>query len=301
MCLTGLQDVQVFHEEKMEAVVGQDVVLPCIVKKSTDLQIVGIEWRKNRNENTKLALYSSVFGLNLFWPNVTFQLENSSIGSNLHLSGVTKWDSGIYICDLTTFPLGSIRRETELKIKGKTRANTCKAVPAHLRQALQSSQGLNIWMMCSNFLSNCPLHIFHVTPDCIRALLLCQSQQLFTSEQMYLQSCCWTPVQEWDHLKHDMNQNVTPWRPVFEAIFLALSLMVLQWWFWCTDQMKLKTYYQPATTTTTQIANDNDKDPIWNPQSYSNVFVTARGFFLRLFEHRAGLTRVLVTSSSIIF
>lgn len=131
-----------FHEEKMEAIAGQDVTLPCIIKNSTGLQIVSIEWRKNRNGNTKLALYSSAFGRKLFWPNVTLQIENRSIGSYLHLSGVTKWDSDIYICDLTTFPLGSIRRETELEIKGKTTANTCKAVPAHLGQTLQSSQGL---------------------------------------------------------------------------------------------------------------------------------------------------------------
>lgn len=46
--------------------------------------------------------------------------------------------------------------------------------------------GFPIWIeTCSNFLS-CPMHIFHVTPDCIRVPLLCQSQQLFTSAQMYV-------------------------------------------------------------------------------------------------------------------
>ncbi|XP_070839164.1 T-cell surface protein tactile [Chaetodon trifascialis] len=115
--IQGLQDVHVIHEEKMEAIVGQDVALPCIVENRTDLRIVGIEWRKNRNENTKLVLYSSSFGIHPFWPNVTIQIANGSIGSYLHLSGVTKWNSDTYICDLTIFPLGSIRRETELKIK----------------------------------------------------------------------------------------------------------------------------------------------------------------------------------------
>ncbi|XP_076606826.1 uncharacterized protein LOC143332880 [Chaetodon auriga] len=115
--IQGLRDVHVIYEEKMEAIVGQNVTLPCIIEGRADLQIVSIEWRKNRNANTKLALYSSRFGIRLFWPNVTIQIENRSIGSYLHLSGVTKWDSDTYICDLTTFPLGSIRRETELKIK----------------------------------------------------------------------------------------------------------------------------------------------------------------------------------------
>lgn len=124
MCLTGLQDVEVFHYEKMEAVVGQNVTLPCTVKSSTDLKIGNTEWSKNKeeDENTKLAVYNPNFGLHLFWSNVTIQIANMSMGSYLHLYGVEKWDSGIYICEISTFPHGSIRRETELEIKGKTMA-----------------------------------------------------------------------------------------------------------------------------------------------------------------------------------
>ncbi|XP_078122075.1 uncharacterized protein LOC144527724 isoform X2 [Sander vitreus] len=101
----------------MEAVVGQNVTLPCTVNGSTDLKIVSIEWRKNKNEDTKLVLYSEKFGINRFWPNVTIQIENKSMGSHLHLFRVAKWDSGFYICDITSFPLGTIRSETELEIK----------------------------------------------------------------------------------------------------------------------------------------------------------------------------------------
>lgn len=123
MCLTGLQNVEVFHYEKMEAVEGKDVTLPCTLQSRTDIKIVNIEWSKNKNNSTKLAVYNPSFGPHLFWSNVTIQFENNS-GSYLHLSGVSKWDSGIYICDLTTFPLGTIRSETELKIKGKTKSST---------------------------------------------------------------------------------------------------------------------------------------------------------------------------------
>ncbi|XP_031176284.1 T-cell surface protein tactile isoform X2 [Sander lucioperca] len=115
--IQGFRDVEVFHYEKMEAVVGQNVTLPCTVKGSPDLKIVSIEWRKNKNEDTKLVLYSEKFGINRFWPNVTMQIENESMGSHLHLFRVAKWDSGFYICDITSFPLGTIRRETELEIK----------------------------------------------------------------------------------------------------------------------------------------------------------------------------------------
>ncbi|XP_039634539.1 T-cell surface protein tactile isoform X3 [Perca fluviatilis] len=115
--IQGLRDVEVFHYEKMEAVVGQNVTLPCTVKSSTDLKIVSIEWRKNKNEEKKLVLYSEKFGINQFWPNVTMQIENKLMGSHLQLFQVAKWDSGFYICDIATFPLGTIRRETELEIK----------------------------------------------------------------------------------------------------------------------------------------------------------------------------------------
>ncbi|TKS82956.1 Nectin-4 Nectin cell adhesion molecule 4 [Collichthys lucidus] len=112
-----IQGQDVFYEEKIEAVVGQDVRLPCIMEKRTGLHIVNIEWSKNNDQNTKLAVYSPKFGLHLFRSNVTMQIVDNSTGSYLNLPGVTEWDSGIYNCDLTTFPLGSIRRETELKIK----------------------------------------------------------------------------------------------------------------------------------------------------------------------------------------
>ncbi|KAG7217046.1 hypothetical protein INR49_027585 [Caranx melampygus] len=39
------------------------------------------------------------------------------MGTYLHLPAVNEWDSGIYTCDISSFPSGSIRRETELKIK----------------------------------------------------------------------------------------------------------------------------------------------------------------------------------------
>lgn len=139
MCLTGRQDVEVFHYEEMEAVVGKDVFLPCILKDGTDLKIVNIEWSKNKNE--KLAVYNPHFGLNAVWPNVTIQLENN-LGSYLHLPRVSKWDGGIYICDLTTFPLGAIRRETELKIKDKGKYMQSHTYSTCVHQTLQSSQDL---------------------------------------------------------------------------------------------------------------------------------------------------------------
>lgn len=119
MCLTGQQDAENFRYEEMEALAGQDVALPCAVENNDPVHVSMIEWSKNRNENKKLALYSAMFGEKIFSPNVTFTVNNKTMASHLRLHGVTKWDSGIYICSLSTFPLGSIRRETELKVRGK--------------------------------------------------------------------------------------------------------------------------------------------------------------------------------------
>ncbi|KAG7234691.1 hypothetical protein INR49_004095, partial [Caranx melampygus] len=114
----GLPDVERYHSETMEAEVGQNITLPCIMDSIPHLKIVNIEWRK---KNTKLALYNPVHGAYRFWPNITIEAatntEKELMGSYLHLPVVNEWDRGIYICDITAFPYGSVRRETELKIK----------------------------------------------------------------------------------------------------------------------------------------------------------------------------------------
>lgn len=167
----------VFHYKKMEAVEGQDVALPCILK-STNLQLGNVEWSKRRNETTKLVVYNAMYGSQYFWPNITIQIENNTMGTYLHLKRVTRWDSGTYICELSTFPQGSIKRETVLKIRGKTNPNPGKAVSAHRRISHRRRRAATFCLIVRCI-------YFHVAPDCIRALLLCQPHQLFTLEQMY--------------------------------------------------------------------------------------------------------------------
>lgn len=161
----------------MEAVEGQDVALPCLLD-STNLQLGNIEWSRRTNETTQLVVYNAMFGLEYFWPNVTIQTENNTLGSYLHLNGVTRRDSGTYICELSTFPLGSIKRETVLNVRGKTNPNPCKAVSAHRRISHRRRRAATFCLIVRCI-------YFHVAPDCIRALLLCQPHQLFTLEQMY--------------------------------------------------------------------------------------------------------------------
>lgn len=151
------------HRQKMEAAEGQDVALPCTLgNSSASVHVVNIEWTKGTDEVTKVVVYNPMYPPIYYWSNITLQIENNSMGSHLILRGVTRWDSGVYKCTLSTYPLGNIVRETELKIRGK--APFKKTAP---------HQGL--LALCPN----CPLHIFLIAADCVRLLLLCPSHQLF--------------------------------------------------------------------------------------------------------------------------
>lgn len=151
MCLTGRQDVEVFHLPKEEAIVGQDVALPCHLKNSTGLHIESIVWSRHGHDNTNLVVYNSGFGYKLYQPNVTIQILNGSTGSILNILGVTKRNSGIYICTLTLFPSGSIRRQTELMIRGKKKANAHVYTDTPQPDAAVFT-GFNIWMRRRNSL-----------------------------------------------------------------------------------------------------------------------------------------------------
>ncbi|KAF7651447.1 hypothetical protein LDENG_00111070 [Lucifuga dentata] len=117
----GFQDIKVFHDKIKEAVVGQNVTLPCLAKNKTGFQIISTEWSKKDKITTKLALYVQDLGISRFRPNVNIQIQKNDsdklVGSYLQLQEVDKSDSGVYICGITAFPQGSIRRETELKVK----------------------------------------------------------------------------------------------------------------------------------------------------------------------------------------
>ncbi|XP_023818516.1 T-cell surface protein tactile [Oryzias latipes] len=132
--IQGLQNY-VIPGATVEAVVGQNISLPCILEDDHDLKITIIEWTKNGA--TKLAVYSVVHGLHLHWPNVTVQIKRSStsktLGTYLYLQNVEKWDSGNYACTITSFPFGSDISVTRLIVKDVTVA------PENLTERIHSS------------------------------------------------------------------------------------------------------------------------------------------------------------------
>ncbi|XP_027886533.1 uncharacterized protein si:ch1073-15f19.2 [Xiphophorus couchianus] len=134
--LQGAKNAELFFYETMEAEVGQNITLPCFVKDGADHMIVRIKWMKS--EATNLVVYDLNYGPHQFWPNVTIQQKknyaNKLIGSYLHLPWVNKWNSGIYICEILTFRLGSFKNKTKLTVKDELKllCNTDKLVEVHI-------------------------------------------------------------------------------------------------------------------------------------------------------------------------
>ncbi|XP_014904470.1 T-cell surface protein tactile [Poecilia latipinna] len=171
--LQGVENVELFFYETMEAEVGQNITLPCFVKDATDQKIVSIKWTKN--EGTNLAVYNPDHGTHLYWPNVTIQEKrnnaNKLIGSDLHLPWVNKWDSGIYICEFLKFPPSSLISKTKLTVKDEIKllCNTSELVEVHIgdNAAIQCTVNSNAqykWTKNNMFVSdNESLELWEVT------------------------------------------------------------------------------------------------------------------------------------------
>lgn len=114
--IQGLQHENVFHSGTVDALEGQDVTLPYSLRKEVP-HISSFEWKKMPDENTKLALLTPGVGYINKRPNITILTETGTMGF-LRLTRVSEWDSGVYTCDLMTFPLGLIRTYTKLTVKG---------------------------------------------------------------------------------------------------------------------------------------------------------------------------------------
>ncbi|PWA22759.1 hypothetical protein CCH79_00002280, partial [Gambusia affinis] len=171
--LQGAKNAELFLNETIEAVVGQNITMPCFVKDAADHMIVSIKWMKS--ERTNLAVFDLNYGPHQYWPNVTIQEKkndaNKLIGSYLHLPRVNKWDSGIYICEISTFRLGSFKNKTKLTVKDelKLSCNTDKLVEVHIGdnatvKCTVNSKAQYMWTKNNMFVSeNESLELWQVT------------------------------------------------------------------------------------------------------------------------------------------
>ncbi|KAJ8342372.1 hypothetical protein SKAU_G00323000 [Synaphobranchus kaupii] len=98
--------------------VGQRVSLSCLMEKEHSYRISQMEWRKQEvGGESKIAIYNPRYGTEYLWKNVSLILESSGEelkGSVLQIGEVDRWNSGNYICELITFPHGTVKAQTHL-------------------------------------------------------------------------------------------------------------------------------------------------------------------------------------------
>ncbi|KAK3549545.1 hypothetical protein QTP86_003950 [Hemibagrus guttatus] len=152
---TLCQTAFIEHKTEVNAAVGQNISLPCILSKK-DSKIIQLQWHKQGNQGEqKLVVFNPVFST-LYHANVTLELVNDTNtaelrGSILHLQEATEKDSGDYVCDITSFPDGSTKNFTKLQvtvkitptnrtvIEGDTVIVTCVCDPPSDKYMLSSS------------------------------------------------------------------------------------------------------------------------------------------------------------------
>ncbi|KAL0994954.1 hypothetical protein UPYG_G00129900 [Umbra pygmaea] len=145
----GFHSFEVFHHENVKAVVGQNISLPCILqkKKGATTSISQMEWRKKGEpEDHRLVVYHPTFGESRTATNVRLILEKdgqNTIGSFLIMKAVEKSDNGRYICEITAYPNGSIRKVTRLAVKDLNDIIKCSS-----NETIEAEYGQNVTVDC---------------------------------------------------------------------------------------------------------------------------------------------------------
>ncbi|KAJ8402294.1 hypothetical protein AAFF_G00371590 [Aldrovandia affinis] len=111
--------IQLDHVDSINATVGQRVNLSCLMEKELDSSIGQITWRKFvKGQEDLIVIYNPQFGPPFYSrENIVMHMEMSGgrlRGSVLQLLDLKAQDSGDYICELTTFPLGIMKTDIRL-------------------------------------------------------------------------------------------------------------------------------------------------------------------------------------------
>ncbi|KAI1903458.1 hypothetical protein AGOR_G00027400 [Albula goreensis] len=113
--IEGNFGIKFVHMDMISAAVGQQVNLSCMMNsEDQNLNIEQIEWRKAEPQEHKIAIYSPSYGPYTHWGNISLYTDyfrGKLRGSILQLPAVDVWDSGRYVCELTTYPHGTIKED----------------------------------------------------------------------------------------------------------------------------------------------------------------------------------------------
>ncbi|XP_042620994.1 carcinoembryonic antigen-related cell adhesion molecule 1-like isoform X2 [Cyprinus carpio] len=174
--IRGMYGVLIHYDVNVNAVEGQNVSLQCIVGEEHEVTIIQLEWIKQQKENEKIDQKIVVFhpGYPTYYiksgsllETVTSSKTGKLQGSILTLYKVAVNDGGNYICEITSYPNGSIKRTTKLQVteppasvkmsypygfikEGDDVKITCSASPPPLRYKLARSKDQIFWLGSSN-------------------------------------------------------------------------------------------------------------------------------------------------------
>lgn len=118
----------IHHFESITAVVGQNISLHCVVEEldiiNNKINIIQMEWiKQQQGTDKKIAVFHPNYPIQYFKNDSLVEGNYSSNGklkgSVLNLFKVAVNDNGSYICEITSYPHGSIRRITKVNVTGK--------------------------------------------------------------------------------------------------------------------------------------------------------------------------------------
>ncbi|XP_048860818.1 cell surface glycoprotein MUC18 isoform X2 [Brienomyrus brachyistius] len=140
----------------MDATVGENVSLLCELVNSSGTIVTMIEWRKQekgQQPESLLLVHVPNVETHKTRTNISVELKKQKkklTGSILQLPNVSVWDSGKYICTLSTFPNGAIRSVTHLLVKDHVHPLDIKLYATVMNLDYGLKEGEKVTIFCNS-------------------------------------------------------------------------------------------------------------------------------------------------------
>lgn len=119
---TVVRSNQVTVQQRVNAVLGKNITLSCIIEVGSNLSLTQTSWERRLPSGTiTLAVFNPEFGISIsqeYKTRMSF-VSPSVRDATITISGAGFADIGSYICKVTTFPLGNTQATTSVDVLGK--------------------------------------------------------------------------------------------------------------------------------------------------------------------------------------
>lgn len=153
----GVSSNQVVVQRNVNAVLGKNITLSCIIEVGSNLSLTQSSWERNLPSGTiTLAVFNPVFGTSYspdYGKRISF-VSPSQRDATITLEGVGFADVGSYTCKVATFPLGNTQASTFVNVLGKV-CPVCKVLPEIILNCLQISWKAVCHRNCDLFFITC--------------------------------------------------------------------------------------------------------------------------------------------------